>query len=443
MTSSPMRFTIIVFALFLGSVAHGQSSDWYVAPQIIFNDDDGRRNIDDSVSGIQVAAGRDIWDHVSLEGLLGYSSIKGYRGPPAFDLWPDQKHLDISANLLTYFNRDSTFAPYLLVGVGYLAVDGEDGAIFLGNMGRDNRPTASYGVGLKWRMGQSKYSIRAEYRTRIAFGDRIDLTDRLWTIGLQYGFGTRKSDPGIPPTNDNIDTDGDGVLDIWDACPGTKPGVTVTSRGCELQNIDRDGDEDHIFDSKDECPNTPIGVAVDRFGCALDSDMDGVPTGQDRCPASRAGAEVNIYGCEVDEDNDGVPDHRDSCLDTRAGVRVDVKGCEIKDIISLPGVNFETGHDILLLGTEYLLQEAADTLNKHPDLLIEVAGHSDDVGNANQNIGLSMRRARTVRDFLIRYGVEEDRLSFKGYGETQPIADNSTADGRATNRRVELRLVTR
>jgi OOP family OmpA-OmpF porin len=435
-----LRFTIIMLTVSFAAAAHGQMGDWYVAPSVIFNDDDGDRNIDDSLSGGQVTAGRDLTKNLTLEGLLGYSSIKGYTGPPVFDIWPDQKHLDLSANLLAYFNRDSMFAPYLLVGVGYLLVDAKEGAQFLGNTGRDDRPTASYGLGLKWRMGQSNYSIRAEHRVRTAF-DNENLTDQLTTIGVQYDFGGTKSDIGVPETNK--DSDGDGVLDIWDACDNTPPGVEVTSRGCELKNLDRDDDEDHINNNNDQCPNTPIGVAVDRVGCSFDSDMDGVPTGQDRCPASRAGADVNEYGCENDEDDDGVLDHHDSCLNTRPGARTDVKGCEIKDIISLPGVNFETGHDILLPGTEYLLQTAADTLKKHPDLQIEVAGHSDDVGNADQNIGLSMRRAKTVRNFLIQYGVAENRLTFKGYGEAQPIADNSTADGRATNRRVELRLVTR
>ena len=88
-----------------------------------------------------------------------------------------------------------------------------------------------------------------------------------------------------------------------------------------------------------------------------------------------------------------------------------------------------------------LLRFAAATLNQYPELHIEVAGHSDDVGDAAANAGLSERRARTVRHFLIEYGVAEERLTFKGYGESQPIADNSTAEGRATNRRVELRLV--
>jgi len=287
-------------------------------------------------------------------------------------------------------------------------------------------------------MGDSNWSIRAEHRGRVVFDDN-NLTDQVTGIGVQYNFGSRRSDPGTPDSNK--DSDGDGVLDMWDACENTPPGVDVTSRGCELKNIDRDGDEDHVVDSIDECPNSPLGVPVDRRGCSLDSDMDGVTTDKDRCPATRAGAMVNIHGCENDDDRDGVPNHRDSCPDTRKGARIDVRGCEIRDIISLPGVNFETGFDILLPGTEYILQEAADTLIRYPELQIEVAGHSDDVGDATSNEGLSERRARTVRHFLIQFGVAEERLTFKGYGESEPIADNSTAEGRATNRRVELRLV--
>jgi OmpA-OmpF porin, OOP family len=430
MPAFTIRFTVIMLTLSLAAVAEAQMGDWYVAPSIVFTNDDSDRNIDDSLSGAQISVGRNMTQHISLEGLLGYSAIDGYCEPG--NCWPDQKHLDISANLLAYFNRDSVFAPYLLVGVGYLGADANEGPQFAGNTGTNNNPSGSVGLGFKWRMGQSNYSIRGEHRVRAAL-DHDTFTDQLTTIGFQYDFGRSKT--GIA---------GDGVLDIWDACPNTKPGVEVTSQGCKLKNLDRDDDEDedHVNNNNDQCPNTPIGVAVDQVGCSLDSDMDGVPTSKDRCPASRAGADVNEFGCENDEDSDGVVDHRDDCLGTRAGARTDVKGCEIKDIISLPGVNFETSRDTLLPGTEYLLKTAADTLNKHPDLQIEVAGHSDDVGSADQNIGLSMRRAKTVRNFLIRYGVDESRLTFKGYREAQPIADNATAAGRATNRRVELRLVT-
>jgi len=439
MTRLPKRLTIIVFALFFTTVAQGQSDDWYVVPSIVYTNDDADRNIDDSLSGGQISIGRNITNTLSLEGLLGYSIISGYCEPG--NCWPDQKHLDISANLLAYYDRDSAFTPYLMVGFGYLGVDAEDGPQFVGNTGTDNNPSGSVGLGFKWRMGQSDFSLRGEHRLRVAF-DTDNLTDQLTTLGVQYNFGGPNRNLGIRATDIKTDTDGDGVLDIWDECPNTKPGIEVTSRGCELKNIDTDGDGDHVFDIVDDCPNTPPGIAVDARGCSLDSDMDGVTSDKDRCPSSRAGADVDIYGCENDSDSDGVLDHHDKCPNTRAGARTDVNGCEINDIISLPGVNFETGRDTLLQGTEYLLQTAADTLKKHPDLLIEVAGHSDDVGDASLNIGLSMRRAQTVRNYLIGYGVDQSRLTHKGYGEAQPIADNSTANGRATNRRVELRLVT-
>ena len=411
--------------------------DWYVAPSIVWADDDADRAIDDSLAGIQVVAGREWGNNFAVEGLLGYADINAYCDP--VDCYPDQKHLDVSANLLAFYNRHSRIAPYLLVGVGYLGVENEKGTGFA-RPGNENAATASFGLGAKWRLGQSKFSLRVEYRGRVAFEENDNLLDYNATIGVQYNFGSKAPDIDVPESNK--DTDGDGVLDMWDACDNTPPGTVVTSRGCELTNIDRDDDEDRINNNVDECPNTPLGVPVDRRGCPLDSDGDGVTTDKDRCPASRTGAEVNVFGCEVDNDKDGVPDHRDSCLFTKAGVRVDVKGCEISDIISLPGVNFETGFDMLLPGTEYLLETAAATLKKYPEMHIEVAGHSDDVGNAAANAGLSERRARTVRHFLIQYGVEEERLTFKGYGEAEPIADNSTAEGRATNRRVELRLVT-
>jgi OOP family OmpA-OmpF porin len=421
MISPPIRLILIVFALSFTAEAFGQTGDWYVSGSIVYNNDDPYRAIDDSVSGVQFAAGRNMTERLSLEGMLGYSSISAETCAP-FDCFPDQKHLDLSANLLATFNRDSTFAPYFLVGIGYLGVDTSDDPIFNRDSG-DSAATASAGLGLKWRMGQSNFSIRAEHRVRAVFDDQ-NLVDQLTTIGLQYNFGSRRSDPGVPLSNNNIDTDDD--LDR-----------------SEVENIDLDSDDDRIDDNLDECPNTPVGVPVDPRGCSLDSDMDGVTTDKDRCPATRAGAEVDIYGCENDDDKDGVPNHRDSCPDTRDGARIDVNGCEIKDIISLPGVNFETGFDILLPGTEYVLQEAAKTLNRYPELRIEVAGHSDDVGDAAANEGLSERRAKTVRHFLIQHGVAEDRLTYRGYGESQPIADNSTKEGRATNRRVELRLISR
>ena len=398
----------MLLILALGTEARGQTGDWYVAPSIVFNQSDAYRATDDALSGIQIIGGRDMTDHLSLEALLGYSDLTGLCEPG--DCYPDQKLLDLGAHVLVFLNRDAALAPYLLAGVGYLGVSADSGPQFAREAG-DGGGTMSMGLGVKWRLRQGSFSLRLEQRVRMVF-DTENLTDTMTLLGVQYDIGRKPPVRAVPVDNFRY-------------------------------VAEKDSDYDRVSDSRDQCPDTPAGVPVNRQGCALDSDMDGVTTDKDRCPGTRRGAEVDEYGCANDDDKDGVPDHRDSCLGTRPGAKTDIKGCEIRDIISLPGVNFETGQDILIGGTEYLLQEAADTLNKHQDLQIEVAGHTDNVGDDYANEGLSERRAKTVREFLIRYGVDPDRLTYKGYGETMPMADNDTEDGRALNRRVELRLISR
>ena len=130
-------------------------------------------------------------------------------------------------------------------------------------------------------------------------------------------------------------------------------------------------------------------------------------------------------------------------LRPRAGARVDVNGCELRDVISLSGVNFESNSDRLLPGSYAVLQDAVATLRMHPDLSVEVTGHTDSAGSAAHNEGLSSRRANTVRDYLVNGGVSPANLTARGYGEALPIADNATADGRARNRRVELYIRSR
>ncbi|MDH3363660.1 MAG: OmpA family protein, partial [Gammaproteobacteria bacterium] len=147
--------------------------------------------------------------------------------------------------------------------------------------------------------------------------------------------------------------------------------------------------------------------------------------------------------CELDGDKDGVVDRLDECPNSAPGVQVDIKGCEIKAVIRLPGVNFETNSDRLLPGATSVLNDAVATLKKNPSITVEVAGHTDSDGAAEYNEGLSTRRATTVRDYLAANGIAEDRLTVRGYGESQPIADNTTRAGKAQNRRVVLRVIER
>lgn len=140
----------------------------------------------------------------------------------------------------------------------------------------------------------------------------------------------------------------------------------------------------------------------------MDSDADGVIDSKDRCPSSAEGASVDAYGCEV---------------------------------IILKGVNFESNSSKLKASSTPVLDAAAETLIQRGDIKIQVAGHTDSQGAASYNQRLSAARANTVRSYLINKGVDAGNLSAKGYGEVNPITSNATSNGRATNRRVELRIL--
>lgn len=129
--------------------------------------------------------------------------------------------------------------------------------------------------------------------------------------------GAQVDGRGCPSDDDN-----DGVPNGVDRCPTTAPGATVDSRGCT-----RDSDGDNIPDGLDRCPDTPAGVLVDPAGCPRDSDGDSIPDGIDRCSDTPRGATVDALGCPGDEDGDGVLDGLDRCPRTPVGVRVNPTGC--------------------------------------------------------------------------------------------------------------------
>ncbi|MGF1548749.1 MAG: OmpA family protein, partial [Thiotrichales bacterium] len=238
----------------------------------------------------------------------------------------------------------------------------------------------------------------------------------------------------VDETGCELDSDKDGVVDSQDKCPDSPAGAKVDATGCEL-----DSDKDGIVDSQDKCPDSPAGAKVDETGCELDSDKDGVVDSQDKCPDSPAGAKVDATGCEPDADKDGVVDSADLCPNTPAGVEVDGTGCEKTASITLEGVNFKTASAELTADSSAVLERVVAALRAATTLKIEVAGHTDSQGNDELNQQLSQKRAESVRQYLINAGVDADRLVAKGYGEVEPVASNDTDDGRAKNRRVELK----
>lgn len=141
-----------------------------------------------------------------------------------------------------------------------------------------------------------------------------------------------------------------------------------------------------------------------------------------------------------DSDKDGVVDDKDNCPDSPSDKPVDANGCTIVSVV-LEDVQFENNSDALTAGSAMQLDKAVAAMKKYPDIRVEVQAHSDSNGAAAYNQDLSDRRANSVRDYMIGEGIAGDRLVAKGYGESQPIASNDTREGRAKNRRVEMKII--
>ena len=238
------------------------------------------------------------------------------------------------------------------------------------------------------------------------------------------------------------DADADGVVDADDRCPGTPAGDRVDAAGCSLP---KDADGDGVVDASDKCANTPAGRKVDATGCPLDSDGDGVADAADRCAGTPAGETVDANGCPPpkDTDKDGVLDNVDRCPGTPSGQRVNTSGCPllfvgVQRTLVLQGVNFETGSANLTDQSHNTLDRVAAALVGNPDVRVEVAGYTDNRGGAAANLRLSQARADAVRAYLLGKGVPAFQLTSRGFGAANPIAPNTTAPGRARNRRVEL-----
>lgn len=333
----------------------------YLEPDTAFNQDNGL--------GLQIGVGRQISPMWNIEAYLRATESDGTT---------KFRNYTLGTDLQLVFNRDGKFQPYLLGGVGTQRSR-------LTGFGSDNGLASNLGAGFRAHIfGNSRASVRGEYRYLNYDAHSLGLDDQLYSLGVQFPFGKK----ALPP------------VVVAAAAPAPKPAP-------------RDTDGDGVIDDMDKCPGTVRGAAVDAMGCELDSD------------------------------NDGVVDRLDKCPNSKAGVAVDINGCEIKAEIRLPGVTFETNSDRLVPGAESVLNDAAATLQKNATIKVEVAGHTDSDGAAEYNESLSARRAATVRDYLIRRGVGEERMTARGYGESEPVDTNATAAGKAANRRVVLRITAR
>jgi OOP family OmpA-OmpF porin len=286
--------------------------------------------------------------------------------------------------------RDGSFDPYLAIGGAQLtddiAVSQEDYASV----------SVAFGVIDDF---DSNLSFRSELRV-YKNDDSVKSTDVSIGVGLVYRFGAKPATPAPM------------------AAPMAAPAPAAAAPAPVAA-----------------AAAVPVVAAVEA-----DSDGDGVKDSADKCPGTPAGRAVNAEGCELDSDGDGVLDAADKCPGTAAGTQVLANGCEVPKVVKLEGVNFTSGTANFVAGATAKLDQAVQAMKDNPTIGVEIAGHTDAQGDAELNRKLSQQRADAVRKYLIDGGVSPDQVTAKGYGEDEPAASNDTAEGRALNRRVELRI---
>ena len=209
------------------------------------------------------------------------------------------------------------------------------------------------------------------------------------------------------------------------AAVGLIMGSTVASAEDPMRAYAQDAEKSVVTNAYGECWQSKGGVKqlVEKCGDVIAKE-EPAPT------------PVPVDG---DDDNDGVPNSRDKCPNTRAGATVDADGCEITENLTINLVVEEFDFDSAVLKPEMkaALEDFVDKVKASPGHeSVTVIGHTDSTGPEAYNLKLSERRAQAAADYLESLGI--DSITVKGMGESQPIADNSTREGRAQNRRIEI-----
>jgi outer membrane protein OmpA-like peptidoglycan-associated protein len=226
------------------------------------------------------------------------------------------------------------------------------------------------------------------------------------------------------------DSDLDGLNDEVDKCP-EKAGP-VRNDGCPITDRDNDGVEDAV----DRCPD--LAGVTRYFGCPIpDTDRDGVNDEDDRCPKEPGSPLAN--GCPMpDRDKDGVVDSIDACPSIKGIIKEN--GCPSIPISTVK-VEFTPGTGVLTAVGKMELDKLARWLTvDHPTLRVEIESHTDNVRRPEASMTISYDRAVAIYGYLAGKKVALGRMQANGLGDTQPVADNATPQGRTRNNRIVFRL---
>ncbi|ETN94731.1 outer membrane protein/peptidoglycan-associated (lipo)protein [Zhouia amylolytica AD3] len=375
--------------------------------------------------------------YVAVSRNVGGKFAVGVRGSlNKIDKWGDMEVDDLSyygidGTIKYNFFEETKLDPFVEVGGGYTWIDELGAGTLNGGLGLNFWFTENLGL-----TAQSSYKHSFEDRLTPHFQHMV---------GISIKFGGTDSDgdgiydkddacpevAGLEAFNGCPDSDGDGIEDSKDACPNEAGPAELN--GCP------DSDGDGVADKDDACPNT---AGLKELNGCPDRDGDGVADKDDQCPDVAGPASTN--GCP-DRDGDGVLDKDDRCPDTAGTVAN--QGCpEVTEAVQkalndyAKTILFDTGKSTIKAESEKVLNDIIDILKEYPNSKFHIEGHTDSTGSDALNMRLSKERANAVESYLESNGISADRLTSEGYGETKPIASNSTRDGRRQNRRVEINL---
>jgi outer membrane protein OmpA-like peptidoglycan-associated protein len=343
-----------------------------------------------------------------------------------------------------------SIVPFVTGGAGYLAALNDVS-------GDDTDPAFHFGGGAKIAVNE-QFSFRMDVRDTITNQRAIgDYPNHLEVVaGASVILGREKPAPldvdhdGILPPDDSCpneagpapsgcpirDRDGDQILDADDHCPDE---AGLAPLGCPVLDADGDG----IEDAMDQCVQEPGPVPS---GCP-DGDGDGVSDRNDQCPQVPG---IAPLGCPGDSDQDGIVDPDDKCPnepETKNNFE-DSDGCPdtlpeaVKHFTGvIAGIEFELKKADIRASSYGVLDQAAKVLLDYPTLRVEVAGHTDDTGGREYNLGLSLERADAVKSYLVSRGITADRISTRGAGPDEPIVQGKTREARRKNRRIEFQVI--
>jgi len=204
--------------------------------------------------------------------------------------------------------------------------------------------------------------------------------------------------------------------------------------------VELDVDHDKIADNQDLCDNSLKENNIMPYGCKKirrDTDGDGIYDSNDECPLTPIDAKVSSNGCALDTDKDGIKDYEDECKNTPLGYKVDQAGCATSITIY---VNFDRDSAKIVDDAYGKIFQFSSFLKSNPDLKVKIIGHTSKNKNsgANYNLILSKKRADSVKDALVKLGLDKNRFTTEGRGFEEPI-DNKH-EGSYKNRRVEIEL---